>query len=221
MQQKNSRIVKKILIELAIYFNVDGLQGLAYYLGQPKTRIYAWVRNAKIAETGLILAKDRRINPDWLNTGKGDMLISESDKNYSKINHKIAARIEPGIEERRRHLLRKKYETENEDIRFSMSDDSHSQNNREQPSTDFNTDDVMAMTRGVLLSNTVYKSALVSNIRAFHQAVLMENEMISNAQKMAKLMEENRDIKEMILENRKMIQSLEEKLTGQKRENQA
>jgi hypothetical protein len=44
--------------------------------------------------------------------------------------------------------------------------------------------DMLVMTSKVLESNTVYRSALASNVRAFYQAVVQEDEMKSLSEKM-------------------------------------
>jgi len=45
--------------------------------------------------------------------------------------------------------------------------------------------EMVKMTMEILASDTVYRSALASNIRAFHQAVNMEKEMQSVNEKLA------------------------------------
>lgn len=53
--------------------------------------------------------------------------------------------------------------------------------------TDADMPDMVKMTMEILASDTVYKSALASNIRAFHQAVNMEKEMQSVNEKLANM----------------------------------
>ena len=73
MQDKTQPDVKKILSDLAAYLKVKGIRGLAAEIGETESRLYAWIRNKNIAETGAILAKCPNINRDWLKTGEGEM----------------------------------------------------------------------------------------------------------------------------------------------------
>lgn len=69
--------MKKVLADLAKYLNVKGFRGIARYLEVPESRIYSWTKKGKIANTGLILAKNPEINGEWLRTGKGPMLAAK------------------------------------------------------------------------------------------------------------------------------------------------
>ena len=69
--------MKKVLVDLAKYLNVKGFRGIARYLEVPESRIYSWTKKGKIANTGLILAKNPEINVEWLKTGKGPMLAAK------------------------------------------------------------------------------------------------------------------------------------------------
>ncbi len=69
--------MKKVLADLAKYLNVKGFRGIARYLEVPESRIYSWTKKGKIANTGLILAKNPEINGEWLKTGKGPMLAAK------------------------------------------------------------------------------------------------------------------------------------------------
>ena len=73
MQDKTPPDVKKILNDLAAHLKVKGIRGLAAELGETESRLYAWIRNRNIAETGAILAKCPNVNRDWLKTGEGEM----------------------------------------------------------------------------------------------------------------------------------------------------
>jgi len=195
MQDIKHSITRKIIHDLAFYKKVKGIRGLAKFLDEDESKLYSWINRDKIGDIGCILVKIPEINPKWLKTGKGEMLLDKNEiQPTGLVVPKIAARISPG---------RRICEENNQ----PRSDNTETRNEK----IDFNIDDMLAMTRGVLLSNTVYRSALASNVRAFHQAVLMESEMVSNANEIAKLRDENREIKEM-------IRALEEKLTGQKRD---
>lgn len=61
--------------------------------------------------------------------------------------------------------------------------------------------EMMYMTGVVLESNTVYRSALASNIRAFYQAVKGEQEMNDLRDDVKRLSEEIAELKEIILSN--------------------
>lgn len=62
--------------------------------------------------------------------------------------------------------------------------------------------EMVAMTVEVLESKTVYRGALASNVRAFHQAVKMEGEMRGVKEELQQMREEHRaemeELKEMI-----------------------
>lgn len=79
--------------------------------------------------------------------------------------------------------------------------------------------EMLKMTTTVLLSETVYKPALASNIRAFHKAVIMEREM-------NELKSDVQEIKQQMAEVLKQLQLSNEALaaagiTVQKREQKA
>lgn len=66
----------------------------------------------------------------------------------------------------------------------------------------FSMSEMVTMTIEVLESKTVYRSALASNVRAFHQAVKMEGEMAGVKEEVQKMRAEHRaemeELKEMI-----------------------
>jgi len=62
----------------------------------------------------------------------------------------------------------------------------------------FNMRDMVAMTMDVLNSDTVYKPALASNIRAFHKAVVMEGEMNKLAEDVSEIKRQNKELNENI-----------------------
>lgn len=75
MQENNQAKTKKILLELAVYLKVKGIQGLAASLGENPNKLYAWVKNGNVGDTGCILGKHPEIRKDWLETGEGEMLL--------------------------------------------------------------------------------------------------------------------------------------------------
>jgi len=64
---------------------------------------------------------------------------------------------------------------------------------------EFDAPEMVKMTMQVLASDTVYRSALASNIRAFHQAVNMEKEMQSVNEKLARMEERMARMEELLL----------------------
>ena len=70
MHEKNSQMVKKVLLTLAKKKNLKGLKGVAAYIGVPETTVYGWVRNGNIADTGPILAMFPDVDIEWLRTGQ-------------------------------------------------------------------------------------------------------------------------------------------------------
>jgi hypothetical protein len=62
----------------------------------------------------------------------------------------------------------------------------------------FSISDMIIMTTKVLESRTVYRSALASNIRAFHQAVTRESEMEDMRNDMARMQREIRELRDLI-----------------------
>jgi len=193
-QDKKQKQVKIILEILADHANVRGIKGLARFLGCPPTRLYGWIRNGRIYDAGIILTKFPHVNIDWLMTGKGQMATIKNDmypfgfpenKNQQgnvrfsvsnrNGNEKVVATIQPG-----------KTETD--------------QGKNQQPSSeDQETIDEEAMveqTRHILRSETVYRGALVSNIRAFYQGVKREEEMAGLETRITQMQiaQEERDI---------------------------
>jgi len=189
--------VKKILTALQGHLNKKNYQQLAEYLDIKTTTIYSWVKNDNIANTGKILAKCPYLSLNWLETGEGPMAIidkSNIDQLPSSwpdglppelqgyVKAKISARIEPGNERQRQRIegrkalsgkqeIQKETEKEGEQGLWSMSE-------------------MLVMTTAVLESNTVYRSALAANVRAFYQAVKREDEMRSISEKL-EVMEKN------------------------------
>lgn len=159
VQVKNSQMVKNRLLELANYYKVKGLKGLAGYLGVPVTQIYGWVKNGNITDTGIFLAKCPGVNREWLKTGEGPM--KPEANNPQSITLDV-----PGNGSTAGEKLTAAEKTE-----------------------------LLEMTSEVLESETVYRPALVSNIRAFHRGVKGEQQMEKlekNIELMMEIMEEMR-----------------------------
>jgi len=83
MQDRNHADVKERLIFVAKRLNVRGVRGLAKKLGEEESRLYAWIRNGNIVDTGIILSKCPEINLEWLKSGKGEPLNNKF-KEFSK-----------------------------------------------------------------------------------------------------------------------------------------
>lgn len=140
----------------------------------------------KITNPLRIFEKCQYLNIEWLETGTGPMMIVDKDNFHllpgnrplpetspepSPSATKIAARIEPGSEGIKRLLIRKPSP--------QATVEKEQKNEPETPISD-----MVYMTTRVLESNTVYRSALASNVRAFYQAVVQEDEMKSLSEKM-------------------------------------
>lgn len=69
--------------------------------------------------------------------------------------------------------------------------------------------DMVSMTIEVLQSNTVYKSALASNIRAFHQAVKGEGEMNDLRKKVENTQNDNLVMRQHMVRLEERLQALE------------
>lgn len=180
--------VKKVLSALLDHLNIKNYQDFAEFIGVNRTMIYSWVKRDNIGDTGKILGKCPYINLDWLETGEGPMMIIDkdtidslpdnwpgcapADKSYVKA--KVKARIEPGNERQRERLEK----TTNGEIKKA---DDH------QQKEEWKMSDMLQMTAAVLESNTVYRSALASNVRAFYQAVKNEEEMHSILKKLEEM----------------------------------
>lgn len=194
---------KKILNALQDHLNLKSFKELAEYLEIETSLLYSWVRHDKISGTGKILAKCRYLNNQWLETGEGPMIIiDDSNKHLVPrsqnapddspfVKPKIAARIEPGNEESREKLHRKSLERVMKAGKKSA--------NTETGEEEFELEDMQEMTAVVLTSKTVYRSALASNVRAFYQAVINEDEMNTVSER----------LKEIQLENKKMAERME------------
>lgn len=179
-QDKNRQAVKRILLNLCGLFELKGFKQLAEYIDVPSTTVYGWIKNGNISDTGAILVKNPNINIGWLKTGEGPMLRPQT---------KVAATIEPGSKEKKNQLLarRRNYEAPGEKTNLPAATDES-----------FDEHEAIDQTRYILRSDTVYRSALVSNIRAFHQGVKREEEMQGVDDRM-RLMQEQMDRMEELL----------------------
>ena len=152
--------VKKILLALQDHLNIKNYQDLAGFFEIKKTTIYSWIRRDNIGDTGKILGKLPYLSLSWLETGDGPMMI---------------------IDETNKHLIpQSKYDQDTsnlirpEDAPKRGTVRPPQEKNAEKP---FAIADMLTMTTRVLESETVYRSALASNVRAFYQAVINEEEM--------------------------------------------
>lgn len=188
LQGDNMANVKKRIEAICDHLNIKNIQELAVFLDVGVSAIYSWQKREKIGNTGAILAKAPRINLRWLETGEGPMLKYEpppgNDIKFSLgqspmgLSPKIAARIEPGNSLGNHH---QKATTPGELIAKNKADDVLS---------DDEIDNMVQMTKKVLKSDTIHRSALASNIRAFHYAVEKEEEVKTTNEKIESLMVE-------------------------------
>ncbi|MDD3814399.1 MAG: hypothetical protein PHZ02_07110 [Desulfocapsaceae bacterium] len=192
MQVKKSQMVRKVLFDLATQANVKGIKGLAVFLNETEGRLYGWIRNGNIVDTGTILTKFPGVNIDWLKTGEGPMFtetqIVSPSTSHPTLNHKITARIEPG---------RKTYPQKGQDKENKKTDP---QQGIDQVKEDeFSETDIVNQTLAVIRSKTIYKPALLSNVRAFYQGVRREEEMEGIDKKMNKMENDMEEMKQMLL----------------------
>lgn len=171
MQKKNQKFIKNILIELAKYLNVKGIQGVANYFGENRSRMYAWVKNGKIPDTGIILAKHPEISIEWLRTGEGPMLITP--RKPVKLP-KARTKTFPAIEDI--------------PVKSSMA----------VAEGDFSISEMLTMAAVVLDSKTVYRDKLASSIKTFHEAVQGGN-VVGMREEMAMMKTEMQELKQLLL----------------------
>ncbi|MGV0961821.1 MAG: hypothetical protein ACOYB1_18505 [Limnohabitans sp.] len=147
--------VKKILSALQEHLNIKNYQLLANCFGVKQTTIYSWIKHDKIAGTGKILGKFPYINAQWLETGEGPMFAEES----------------PPVQPARKRLV-------------ATLEQGYGTRPVEKPKDAIDMPEMVKMTMVVLDSESVYRSALAANVRAFYQAVINEGEMQSLSDKM-------------------------------------
>lgn len=122
---------------------------------------------------------------DWLLTGFGKRL---KEKEYE---NKVAAKIEPG---EKQHTTNHGQPTSS----VNLLQDSSQDDIVDEHGENISTDKLMLMTGDILESQTVYRSALASNIRAFHQAVKGEEEMGDLRRQMEAMAKDMAEMKEMM-----------------------
>ena len=186
-------MTKKILDELCRYLKLKNNKELAEYLGISPTRVYSWKKYGKITDVGLILVKNPELNPGWLYTGEGEMLETGQKNNSIGKEQKILATIEPGS------ARKKGVKAETQQAR--------------QETEAIDEDEAIEQTRYVLRSDTEYRGALVSNIRAFYQGVRREEEMAGVDEQMIEMQNKM----DMMMQ---MLESLGAHLPGKKRDAQ-
>ena len=203
MQDKNKAAVKNILLAIAEHKKVDKLRGLTQLLQINERTLYAWIKRGKIGNVASILKIFPYLNIDWLETGKGQMMVIDKDnfhllsqaqqeENNVSSRANIVARIEPG-NQRVKEILTTSQKSAKEE-----------QQGDKQPSVS----EMMEMTKIVLGSNTVYRSALASNVRAFYKAVVNEGEMEMLRDEIAEIRQTNKEMKESQLRIEEMLRSL-------------
>lgn len=138
------------------------------------------------------------VSLDWLITG-----TERGGAAGQQPRHKgeIAASIEPGRRDVREKLSQQGRVPTNVDVlvehrykpRMSL-DESDAAASGES----FSMSEMVSMTVEVLESKTVYRSALASNVRAFHQAVKMEGEMQGVKDDLRKMQADMDELKVMI-----------------------
>ena len=141
-KDKNVFMTKNIIDELLDYLNLKNYREFAEYLGIKATRVYSWVKYGKIADTGLVLVKNPEINPASLYDHSGPMLIDNQQQ--------AAAPVEAVKPQAPRPEAEKPQEQQSE-IKISS---------------------LVLMMVEVIETKTVYRPALISNIKAFHQAAI-------------------------------------------------
>lgn len=178
MQDENQTKVKNILLAISAYVKVKGIRGLAKYLAISEGTLYAWVKRGNIGDTGLILGKHPEVNPGWLISGEGPMLRYQPP---------------PGDQIILGHRSPQYIEKEVP---------------KTPPESSIDMPAMVKMTMEVLASETTYKSALASNIRAFHQAVTMEKDMQSVNEKLAKMERQTEEMAERMARMEELLLSL-------------
>ena len=140
------------------------------------------------------------VSLDWLITGRDFSAVpgAAAAIEQSKKKGEIAATIEPG------RSMRDKLNQGAPPVRQNGVGPSVPEELKRADSIDesFSMSEMVTMTMEVLESKTVYRSALASNVRAFHQAVKMEGEMQGVKEDLRQMRAEHRlemeELKEMI-----------------------
>lgn len=138
------------------------------------------------------IARVGGVSLDWLLTGEEAELIQGKD-HLLKTKGEIAATIAPGRKTPGDRQIFTRGQTNPPGESVPMED---------FVDESFSMSEMVTMTIEVLESKTVYRSALASNVRAFHQAVKMEGEMKGVKEEVQKMRAEHRtemeELKEMI-----------------------
>lgn len=90
-----------------------------------------------------------------------------------------------------------------------IAEEAMSQNDHEPEEQDhLSISEMLVMTTVILESNTVYRSALASNVRAFYEAVKREEEMRSVDERLEEMQGENRMMSERMARMEEMLLSM-------------
>ena len=177
-QEKKSEEIKQRLVCLAKHVNANNISRLARYLEQSNSKLYSWIYNGNIADTGCVLAKVPEININWLKTGAGPMTVSVPPPSGQIVSILTGSANHSG------------------------------QGDPDPASEDFNIDDIVSMTRDVLASDTVYRTALVGVTRALHKSVTTEDEMKGLEKKIDLMQTQNEEISARMERMEQMLLSL-------------
>ncbi len=144
------------------------------------------------------IAKIGGVSLDWLITGKEPGSESIEPQPFKK-KGEIAASIQPGRREAPTRLKQSQSAQTRIPSRSPVAEESSKTDSIDES---FTMSEMVTMTIEVLESKTVYRSALASNVRAFHQAVKMEGEMQGVKEDLRQMRAEHRaemeELKEMI-----------------------
>ena len=165
-------MIKFILSALIKLANLKGIKHLAEYLEQSPGKVYGWIRNGNISDISSVLIKFPHVRREWLETGQGPMLKENAPKN------EIAAAVDIvyDIQDKPREIISSWVEPMPQE---PPSTEHHSE--------DWNLDEMLEKTSEVLQSQTIYRSALAANVRAFHEAVQNEGEMRTTRETLARM----------------------------------
>lgn len=196
MQDKNKANVSERIDAVAKILNAKDYRALAKLLNVSEAALYSWIKRGKIGNTGKILANVPTLSLDWLETGEGEM-FKYTPPSGDNISFNFGKPAE---------LLQTPNTKAHVDLEVSAGTSNASQAADGALSSDTSDDeeipieDMVLMTREVLASRTVYRSALASNVRAFHQAVKKEEQMKTTNEKLDAMTAEMAEMKAMLKE---------------------